>query len=66
MEALTFRQVALGIPTSARVARACLFREDRDTWSKSIRRSFLTPDLSKRCAAWLPTPCTTSEVHQLP
>ena len=54
---LTLRQVALGMPTSARVAKACLFRDDSDTWSKSISRSFLTPDLSSKCAAWLPTPC---------
>mmetsp|Transcript_6371 Transcript_6371/g.15307 ORF Transcript_6371/g.15307 Transcript_6371/m.15307 type:complete len:326 (-) Transcript_6371:388-1365(-) len=42
------RHVAFGSPTSERVATACLLRDDRVTWSKSIRRSFPTPDLNNR------------------
>lgn len=51
------KQVALGVPTSARVATACRFRLERVTWSKSINRKRPTPERSSRCAAWLPTPC---------
>jgi hypothetical protein len=51
------RHVALGMPTSALTATACLLSDDRVTWSKSTSRSFPTPERSSRCAAWLPTPC---------
>lgn len=53
----TCRQVALGMPTSARVATAWRLSDDSDTWSKSTSRIRPTPERSSRCAAWLPTPC---------
>ena len=52
------RQCTFGVPTSASVATACLFREDRVTWSKSMIRSFPAPDLARAAAAWEPTPPT--------
>lgn len=51
------RQVALGMPTSALTATACLLSDDSVTWSKSTRRNRPTPDRNSRWAAWLPTPC---------
>ena len=33
----------LGVPTSGSVAVACLFSDERVTWSKSTRRIFATP-----------------------
>ena len=50
------RQAALGVPTSARVARQWRLRDESVSWSKSISRSRPTPDRSSKCAAWLPTP----------
>lgn len=55
----TCRQVALGRPTSFRVAVACRLSELSVIWSKSISRSRPTPERSSMCAAWLPTPCGT-------
>jgi hypothetical protein len=57
-----WRQVALGMPTSSRVATAWRFRLDSVTWSKSMRRSLPTPERSSKWAAWLPTPCVAREV----
>jgi hypothetical protein len=50
-------QADLEVPTSSRVATACLLSDDTVTWSKSISRSLPTPERSSRWAAWLPTPC---------
>uniref|UniRef100_A0A2P2KR72 Uncharacterized protein MANES_17G002000 n=1 Tax=Rhizophora mucronata TaxID=61149 RepID=A0A2P2KR72_RHIMU len=51
VEKCFLRHSALGIPTSARVATACRFRDERETWSKSTRRSLPTPDLKSIEAA---------------
>jgi hypothetical protein len=45
-----------GVPTSAKVATACLFKEERVTWSKSISRILDTPDLARAAVACDPTP----------
>mmetsp|Transcript_16056 Transcript_16056/g.40842 ORF Transcript_16056/g.40842 Transcript_16056/m.40842 type:complete len:204 (+) Transcript_16056:775-1386(+) len=52
----SLRQRAFGMPTSLRVARACRLSEESVTWSKSTSLSLPTPERSKKCAAWLPTP----------
>jgi hypothetical protein len=49
-------QCTLGVPTSARVARACRFSEERVTWSKSMRRSLEAPERARAAVAWDPTP----------
>ena len=49
-------QWTLGVPTSARVATAWRFREERVTWSKSMRRSLETPERARAAVAWEPTP----------
>ena len=46
----------LGVPTSARTAVAFRLSDESVTWSKSIRRSRLTPPRRSRFAVWLPTP----------
>ena len=48
--------VTLGVPTSARVATAWRFSEERVTWSKSMRRIFETPERTSAAIAWEPTP----------
>lgn len=49
-------QCTFGVPTSASVARACLFSEERVTWSKSISRILDTPERAREAAACDPTP----------
>jgi hypothetical protein len=46
----------LGVPTSARVATACLFREESVTWSKSMSRIRETPERARAEVQWDPTP----------
>lgn len=69
---LFFITCALGFPTSDRLATAWRFKDDRETWSKSMTRMRRTPVRTYRdtlaiivqerawitnmCAAWLPTP----------
>ena len=53
---LFFSTTAFDCPTSPKAAIACLFSEESVTWSKSIRRTLATPDLTSMFTAWLPTP----------
>ncbi|RMZ67897.1 hypothetical protein GMOD_00003959 [Pyrenophora seminiperda CCB06] len=50
------RQCTLGVPTSAKVATACRFREDNVTWSKSMSRIFEHPERARAAVACEPTP----------
>jgi hypothetical protein len=46
------------VPTSVVSATACLLRDERVTWSKSMSLILLTPERMSILAAWLPTPPT--------
>ena len=47
---------AFEIPTSALVAKACLFSDDRVTQSKSITRIRWIPERASKETQWEPTP----------
>ena len=53
---LLFKQCTFGVPTSASVATACLFKLLNDTWSKSINRMCAAPERARAAAQCDPTP----------
>lgn len=50
------RQCTLGVPTSASVATAWRLRDERETWSKSIRRMVEAPERARAETQCEPTP----------